>query len=457
MSGAFLVALGPTQTHAARIDADGAVEVRPLPRDATEPEFATTASEVAGALADLGYNGSGICLGLRARDVLVASVDTEGLPRKGRDEALLYRLEEHLPVDAEGLTAAFLPAVGGRALGVAADTERLKALVEALEAAGVATAAISPTALLALRDVFRDSAARCDFVFLACDGRLDVFRTADGQVSAWHVGGTEAADAVRAVQAELLVHPAESQPPTATVLGHVDEDVLGRLCHDTGLKMKARCPGTVLEAAARSAARLLDGEGGGWVNLRRGALAEARAWGPLAAPLKAAVWLMVAVLVGASAAAYGRAARYAAARKALVGEQERVHAGLFPAATTVPLSIGRHLEAEAQRLGGIIGAAGSIPAQASALENLRRTVAALPAEMHVRITELRIDPMVVHVEGQTRSHADADAVARALGESAGFAMEAPRTERLVRRGVAFTLIGKPAGAGPAAGPPKGGT
>jgi hypothetical protein len=72
--------------------------------------------------------------------------------------------------------------------------------------------------------------------------------------------------------------------------------------------------------------------------------------------------------------------------------------------------------------------------------------AGIPPGMRVRILEIRIGPESIFIEGQARTHSDAETISRGLS-GAGFAVEPPHTESLATGGVAFTLAGKPVAAG----------
>src|SRR5260221_749354 len=58
------------------------------------------AQRVAEELRRMGYVGQGVLLAVGSDECLAAAIDTAGLPRGDR-KAMLYRLEEKLPVAAE--------------------------------------------------------------------------------------------------------------------------------------------------------------------------------------------------------------------------------------------------------------------------------------------------------------------------------------------------------------------
>jgi hypothetical protein len=108
---------------------------------------------VAGALRRLGHTGEGVVLAVPSAWCLVATVSTAGIPRHDR-KALLYRLEERLPLAAEAIVADFARAPDGvtgggtDALGVCVRTEQVLPIVAGLEAAGVPVRSVAPLAFL---------------------------------------------------------------------------------------------------------------------------------------------------------------------------------------------------------------------------------------------------------------------------------------------------------------------
>src|SRR5688572_5117402 len=120
----------------------------PIPTDVTAPEIAAAVHD---ELRRQAYPGDGVLLAIPSHWCLAARIPLAGLPPRDRD-AMLYRLEEKLPLAAEAVTADFIPdATNENALGVCIPNDRAAPLVDALEAAGVAIQSISPLALLALQ------------------------------------------------------------------------------------------------------------------------------------------------------------------------------------------------------------------------------------------------------------------------------------------------------------------
>ena len=105
------------------------VDQQPLSRE--------TLDEVYQVLNNRGYRSQGLCLSLPSAIVLSASIECGDLPRKNRTEAMLYRLEEQLPISAENITAAFGPEVNGKTIGFAVATSEVEAIIKELSEVGI--------------------------------------------------------------------------------------------------------------------------------------------------------------------------------------------------------------------------------------------------------------------------------------------------------------------------------
>jgi hypothetical protein len=444
---AYFVALESGRASVARVEGD-AVHLETAEPDSEDASTEDLAEAIREQLAKLGYAGEGVCLGLSSRRVLAAPVDCENLPRRQRTSALAFRLEACLPLDAEDLAVGFLPSVGGRALGVAAEAAPLVELLERLSRRGVETASICPTALLALSEV---AAGRedGDFVVCASPEHVDVFRLADGRPITWHTAAPEAGEPVRAMEVDLLARPAAADALQVTLVGP-EADRLGAAMAERMDASVATREETVMELAARGARRLLEGTGAGWVDLRQGPLAPSDAWGRLARPIRTAAALAVLVLAAACGGAWWRAGRYDALASRFEARQAAVYHERHPNAA-VPVNPRSRLASEARRAEGVSGAEGVLPEAPCGLEALRQIVAGLPNDLRFRIYDLRIAPNDVQLDGQARSHGDAEKLARALEEKAGCRMAPPRTEADAKGSVTFVLAGKPGEEAPARG------
>jgi len=450
MTSAFFLALEEDGWRVARIEGDE-VHLSDLPAEGLEAATAA-AEQAAEALRASGYNGAPVCLGLPSGLVMVAAVDATNLPRRGRRTAMIYRAEEQLPLEAEGLTADFLPAIGGRALGLAVETRRVRALLDRLVEAGVEVTSICPTSLLAVQRATGREGETCDYLLVATSGGVDVCRMTGGTVVGWFSASAEAGDLVRAVQADLLIRPAEDEDLRAGLLGPLPDGVADRFQRETGVRLEPLADGPAIALAAREAVAIAQGDRAAWVDFRRDNLAAPNAWRRLAGPLRLAVALGLALLVTLSALFFWRGTRYETLATRFEEDARNVYMTLCPN-QAVPVNVRSRLKSETARLAGLSGAIGGVPRQPSALETFRQLVVGLPRDLRFRLVEVRIDSSGLLLEGEARSHGDAETVARTLSRSGALQMDSPRSESLAKGGVVFTLVGKLADQQP---PAKGG-
>jgi len=449
----YFVALGPDGGVACRL-AGGEVRRQAFTWPQEEEARADWADAVAEALRRVDYDGRGVALGLASGRVFAAEVSTEGLPRRGRHEALTYRLEEHLPLDAETLTADFLPPAGGRTLGVAVETGPIRALLDRLAEAGVPVEALCPTALLALWQMGRNAEETAEVYLVDLGGRVEIFRVRDGRPAAWSGAGGQPQAVCQAIHASLLARPAGAEDAVGLVSGPLPEGVLEAVTGETGLPCRRVETEPCVTLAARAAPALLKGQRAGWVNLRRDALGPGDRLARVRRPLGTVAALALALLAVTAAGAWWRAARYDAETDRLMAAQAAAFRQVYPN-RRVPVGVRRWLASEARRLSGLSGTEGGVPEGPAALETFRRVASGLPEDVRFRLSLIRVEPTGLLLEGRARNHAAAEAVARGIA-ARGFTMELPRTENLAKGGVAFTLVGEPASPEDE-GPPKGDT
>lgn len=420
--------------------AEGQIQWRDVPASDDEGDA------VKAALSELGYRKGGVCLALPSRRILSARIDCRELPRNRRRQAMLSLLEEELPLDIESMTADFLPPVAGGSLGVAVESAGIKGMIGKLEAAGVEVPAVCPSALLALWEACQGDLS-CDYVLIAGDSGVDVFRMKQGLPAAWYTVANGLPEVAECVAADLLADPIEAPRATACILGKVPwaPQALGAA---PGLTIAQHRDEPPLAMAARAAGHALDQRQAGWVNLRRQDLAMANPWAPVKGYVRSALALGVLAMVVLAAAMVTLGQKYQAAADEAYQQEAAAYRKLNPL-RPVPAGLNRRLRSDLMRLTALSGGTGQAPTRFNALDAMERIVAALPPDVRLRVLEMRVGPGDVLIEGQTRAHADAEAVTRAL-LAAGAAMEPPRTENLATGGVSFTLAGKP----PAVQPPE---
>ena len=419
-------------------------------QSAADEQTLSALDQAVGVLKEWNALDQSVCLGLPSEMVFSAQVDTGGLPRKDRLAALTYRLEEQLPLEAERLTADFLPATAGAALGVAVETAQAKAIVDRLMGLGVEVTSICPTALLTLWQALQGQDTQADYAMVADEGRVDIFRMAGRCPAAWLTASADPTDLVDCLHAELLANPGEVRQPKTMLIGRLADEAESAARTDAGLEITNLGDQPPIELAARAAGQLLAGQQAGWVDLRRDAMAIPNPWGRLAGLVRCAVILGLAALAATVGTLYWRSLAYDNLARSLEDQQAAQFQRVFPNLRRPP-NVRARLRSELALLSGVSGTGFELPAQASALDTLRRITDNLPPTIRLRLTDIQLDPAGVVLEGQTRSHSDAELITRTLKQG-NFEVDPPRTERLVAGGVAFTIVARLGGSKPGAKP-----
>lgn len=406
-------------------------------------------------LAEMGRDGEPVLLALPSTWCLCGSINTGDLPRSNRRGAMGYKLEEHLPVSIEDVTADYVSAGAGAALGVCTETSRLEPLVRALAAGGLKVRHVSPGALLAASW----AAARhdnIDAVLTASaapgpDGRrsYDLVELSRGKPGDWHWLADDE-DAVR----ERLKALAVGNDNNATVAVIGDDEAL-RLCGSvTGIECVDADPaGAGAEAtAAQLGADVLDQQSDLWVDLRCRAMTTGSRQDAFKAPVTALVVALALLMAAACAVLWWRGTEYQNLAADYAAQQRKVFREALPKQRRVPrVGITYRLRSELKRL-ATLGGKGDNPDAGrpeglSALEQLQAVLSGLPKNMRYRVLDLSIRPELVSLKGEARSIPEAGNIAAGLRRTGKYEVDPPNTLAMKDGGFSFRFSAKPVSAG----------
>ncbi|HSU69070.1 MAG TPA: hypothetical protein VLJ39_19460 [Tepidisphaeraceae bacterium] len=397
------------------------------------------ARQIALSLEELGYEGRGTLLALPSAWCYSASIATDDVPKNDR-KAMLYRLEEKLPLPAEGLIADFIP--GGpaaeRALGIAVATRQAVEWVEALESAGVTVQSVAPAAMLASQGL--PSTAGQDPYLLLCaeeggDGRaVNLIEMQGGKPASWAMLPLDINDLK--LQIELAVIDFDG-PPRIESCGLSAPEVAA-ITEATGLVVTPR-DGSPSEAAARLGAEVLAGRQRPWAELRRGPLAIADSIRQHRKPLNALLTAAAILLLALAGVMIFRGIRFEGLGSASDRRMVETFARQFPGWPT-PVNVRAVVESEHRKAAARMG--GSLPPEArrSALQTLRDVLAKLPAEGHFTIDRATFEDEGFQMEGKLRSYEDVDVVADAA-RRAGLTVDPPQARKDAEGAWIFALHG----------------
>jgi type II secretory pathway component PulL len=122
-------------------------------------------------------------------------------------------------------------------------------------------------------------------------------------------------------------------------------------------------------------------------------------------------------------------------------QQRSLFTEVFPQ-RTIPVAVRPHLESELKRRQGLSGQQ-AMPTIGVTLDTVTRVLTALPGDLRFRIQSIRADDKTIDLDGQARSHTDAEQIANAV-RAAGIELDPLRSENLAQQGVTFSLHGVPA-------------
>jgi hypothetical protein len=355
--------------------------------------------------------------------------------RRGRQTtAMIYQLEESLPLSAEEMVCDFIM-FRRDALAVAADVNYLQPLLEALSRHGIRIRSITSQSLLAIQGCDHESFGRgMPLVIWRCEDHLNCFVLQDGRPKIWRRISANADSASREIA--WLRH---SIPDITTIVAvNCDSTTVAKECAP-GLEV-TNLEIDPLESIGKAARRIVSGREAPWIELRRHPLGE---FDPLFAArgrlrvLAASMAFLVVCVLGALGVQTHQNEQIA---EQYYQKQVALFQELFPG-QTVPTGMRSRLESEHRKLTALTGKAQGMPQMESAIHTLFRATSPLPKDLRFRILEMRIDNTGLYIDGEVREHGDADLIATRLRD-AGFEIAPPRTERLADRGVGYVVSGQ---------------
>ncbi len=374
---------------------------------------------------------------------LAATVSRKGLPVRGYVSALKYRFEEHLPVAAEDLLIAFCEIDGERSFGVGLEISKVRSLSTTLRTRGVRVELVSSAALLALQSLIESGALlKVDALLLAnSSGRseLDLFLIQNGEPYQWHTSsqgrgilrhalGQLAADR----ESVLTVYTAGL---TASEL--VDLSTLGNIAFIQAESKAGLAPDLVPDAAIA----ILRGERRplfGFQETEALSFDDRRHY---RRALTAASLCLAALLTAVTISLFMVASRYERTAQVLEARQLAEFKNLLPGQPP-PANIVSRLESESGKLNALSSSGTAGETRPSAMRILCDLGSHLPEAVRFRILQISIGPQSFTLEGQTRTHSDADALAASLRRLSTYTVEPPRTEQVNSETVAFTITGE---------------
>ncbi len=338
-------------------------------------------------------------------------------------QALLYELENHLPIDAESTVADFvpLPAADDQTTVSAAaiDLKRWKGIVDAFESADLPVRSIVPAAVLAARALCR----RIDFgataeLYLVDDDCVDVIAVRSETILGWKYLPLQPT----AIRRHKVLDPTPIDLAIVAGLDPNDHESVASPEHVTFM------PDDRDELIIQGAELLLESSSSRWFELRRDALT---AGDPLRAIGRQLRWVAVAAaacLLAISVGGWWRTQRIETEIANLQSQQAELFRKAFPE-SRVPRAVVRRVRSEHSKVLASRGQNSDIEIPHSATHALRRLLGALPVGLRYRITRIEIRDGQVDLQLQVRSALDAGKIATSIS-GAGFQVAPPGTRQV---------------------------
>jgi hypothetical protein len=397
-----------------------------LPPQANQP--APPARQIAERLAQelsrLGYTGQGVMLALASTDCLAASIDIAGLPRGDR-KALLYRLEEKLPMPAESVVADFVGS-SDHSLGVCIREDAVSPLVHALESCGVAVQSISPAALLAAQQL--TEAGDSQAVLVGEEDKVSLVATRNGLPIHWSLLPARPGDVI--LQLDMLALESNEQWPLRSC--GVDAATLGEILA-SGVSIPPR------QVTAIAGAAVLEGRLKPWIEFRRGALAISDRLRLHRSALDGLLSTAAIFLICLTLGLLWRAHRYhreAGSADQRMADEFSVAFPGWPRPSNIKVTV----DAEHRKLGSPASGALPLEARESAVRMLHAILSRLPSDLKFRIESLAFTELTFELQGRVRAFGDVDTMA-AAARSTGAEVPPPQAHRDAEGFWNFTLRG----------------
>lgn len=410
--------------------------------DMDEGDVQSKAQRVADLMKEYELAGP-VVLGLPSHWCLIAEVDTAGLGRSNRRQAMRYLLEEQIPIAAEESVADFIEHSAG-ALGVAVATQQLEPIVDALQSNEIMVKHLCPTAILAVMPLVA-SYDEATTLLLDAGAGVDLVALAAGKVVRWWWvpqadGLGEYAEHWRSAAGDRPQHIVSVAVPSAR------DAFAGTEVVDANEYQQ----GTV-QLATTHAAALISGDVTPLMDFRRDALAGPDRYSQYDKQLALFAATFVIFVLSVIGATLLRSTQYREHMNHVDQQLVALYKQAMPG-QRIPSTgmIASRLKSEQRRLagvGGVTGAAGQAAGeglqQTSALTHLHTVLMAWPDNLRYRISDLTIEPSLIRVNGQAADAVIPDKLAASLRATGIYAVDPANTRALSDFGFSFGFLARP--------------
>lgn len=390
------------------------------------------------AVSDVADAAQAVALLLDSDLVLTAKFSVDSPRQLRKPDAMLYELEEWLPVAAEDLSPAYIRS-DLDVLAITAVLPCVKVLISGLEDTGLKIDLVMPLLPLAV-ERHLERVGRVDShsaLWLRDDGRGDLVQITNGRLATW-IFLPEAEQCLldewqyATLQAGqvLSLHVYHSGSPPQLWLNKLDgvNIVPSEACEKEPIIADALNCLREIRRGRREPVAPLAG-----ITATSSRLKDPLRWDVRLVQLAFVLLLGATTLINWQAAA----TLNAESRRLNVAAED-VFRNVFPN-SSLRSSVRARLESELAKLAGARADSNEVDFAGSVLPLLFDLLSALPEQMRFRLLEIRLDGQELHLTGEVRSFSDADRIAAAL-RGRGLSVTPPTTQRLPQQGVSFRLV-----------------
>jgi hypothetical protein len=394
------------------------------------------------------YNAEPVLLAPCSQDVLSVSLPPD---LSANRQAMLYELEEYVPLPAEQFTADFCQYENGRWAGVI-DHQTFLPLLDELAAYQIIVQSIVPLSVLVAQYLIQkpanlDNGIRSliwTFEEEFFDRRIEFFLlTPDGSPISWQLLDSRPESLKLALEAEIQMRDLDIYIDSP----HLPEElhqVLVRIPR-VRLMMNEPAEGNIFhQAIARQSALVLSRKKMPWWEFCRDQLAMRGTDRVLGKSIRMMLWGAVAWTAALCLVFSVRGFQYNRLETQYRQEQEQVFREALPE-QKIQTGFRNRLESEYKKMSAQRENTADLPQRESALIPLLNILQSLPPKVRYRFPEIRIEQNDIRLDGQLQVHGDAELIATAL-EEGGFAIEPPSTQQTGSGGVSVRItIVRPSG------------
>jgi hypothetical protein len=403
------------------------------------------ADAIATLLTEQEYEAQPILLAPRSVDVLSVTLPPD--PSANR-QAMIYELEEYVPIPAERFVADFLSHDQGRFAGVI-DVERFLPLLDELAARRILIQAIVPLSVLVAQYVTQqpvtvEAGLRAvvwsyERETLFDDGRIDLFfLMPDGQPLSWQLLDRNPEPLRIALASEILARNLDVAVETLSLPDELRRVLatIPRVRIPTGVPVEETEFQLSLAVASQSE-MILTRKKRPWWDFCRDALTMRGMDRVLGKSIRMMLWGSVALAAALCLVLFVRMLRYDSLAHRYRGEQETSFRAALPE-QQLQSGFRNRLESEWTKMSAQRENTSDLPQRESVLIPLLSVLRSLPSNVRYRFPEIRFEQNAIRLDGQLQVHGDAELVATAL-EDGGFAVEPPSTQQTGSSGVSVRL------------------